>query len=128
MEYENLYIEFKSRLSEGKRFFSKKEQENSLDGSDGIHVFFGMVVFPYIVQLVTEKNTVVLKKVFDFMEDMSVSENEKINEVLDFTFLEQIIDTDSDLLTTCKMYMKENTLQHCKTLEQYFGIQGLYQK
>ena len=51
---------------------------------------------------------------------MAMCEDKKINEVLDFTVLEQLIDEGHDTLNQCKRYMGMNTLKHCEKVEKYF--------
>ncbi len=54
------------------------------------------------------------------MEQMALCQDIKVQEVLDFTILEQLVDKGHDKLQECKKYMGRNTLQHCEKIEQYF--------
>lgn len=120
MKYEDLYNDFKRDIFEGKEFYEKKEKENSIDESVGMHIIFGLVVVPYIIYLLQIKDISTLKKIFKFLERMAISRDIKVNEVLDFTILEQLADEGHDLLFQCKPYMGTNTLQHCEEIEKYF--------
>ncbi len=120
MKYEDLYEEFKFCNPEGIKFYEEKEVINFIDESDGPHVTFGMVIVPYILACVQKNNIRIVQKIFSFLEDMAMCEDVKINEVLDFTILEQIADQGHNILDQCKQYMGENTLQHCEKVEKYF--------
>ena len=100
--------------------FRKKEKENLIDETDGIHIVFGMVIVPYILHIVQNNKMYEINKVFSFLENMAMCEDVKIKEVLDFTVLEQLADEGHDTLGRCKQYMKKNTLKHCEEIEKYF--------
>lgn len=120
MNYDKLYTEFKVAVPECIGFCEEKELENSVDSTVGIHVSFGMVIVPYILCIVDNREETVIPKVFDFMEQMALCQDIKVQEVLDFTILEQLADEGHDKLQELKKYMSMNTLQHCKKIEQYF--------
>lgn len=118
--YENLYEEFKNRIPECKEYCRKKEEENLIDGTDGIHVYFSLVVVPYIIKVVVSDNSSVTKRVFDFIEEMAKSNDIKIGEVLDFTILEQILDEDKSVFDRFKKLMLPETILHSEKIEEYF--------
>lgn len=120
MVYENLYSEFKERVPECKEFCRKKEVENLIDETDGIHIYFGLVVVPYIIEVALSKNESISRKVFEFLEEMAISGDARIDEVLDFTILEQIIDGDKSILDKCKKLMLPQTILHCEKIKEYF--------
>ena len=120
MKYDELYKTFKEEFPEGSSFFEVKEKENLIDETDGIHVVFGMVIVPYILNIVQNNKMLEINKVFLFLENMAICEDIKIKEVLDFTVLEQLVDEGQDILEQCKQYMKKNTLKHCEEVEKYY--------
>ena len=124
MKYDELYKTFKEELPEGSSFFEVKEKENLIDETDGIHIVFGMVIVPYILNIVQNNKMLEINKVFLFLENMAICEDIKIKEVLDFTVLEQLVDEGQDILEQCKQYMKKNTLKHCEEVEfvEFIGI------
>ena len=103
MKYDELYKTFKEEIPEGSSFFEVKEKENLIDETDGIHIVFGMVIVPYILNIVQNNKMLEINKV-----------------VLDFTVLEQLVDEGQDILEQCKQYMKKNTLKHCEEVEKYY--------
>ena len=111
---------FKEEIPEGSSFFEVKEKENLIDETDGIHIVFGMVIVPYILNIVQNNKMLEINKVFLFLENMAICEDIKIKEVLDFTVLEQLVDEGQDILEQCKQYMKKNTLKHCEEVEKYY--------
>ena len=120
MKYNELYTTFKEEIPEGSSFFEVKEKENLIDETDGIHIVFGMVIVPYILNIVQNNKMLEINKVFLFLENMAICEDIKIKEVLDFTVLEQLVDEGQDILEQCKQYMKKNTLKHCEEVEKYY--------
>lgn len=120
MNYDELYDAFKEEIPEGLSFFKMKEKENLIDETDGIHIVFGMVIVPYILHIVRSGKILEISKVFLFLENMAICEDVKVNEVLDFTVLEQLVDEGHDTLEQCKKYMKKNTMKHCEEVEKYF--------
>lgn len=69
----------------------RKEIENFVDDTVGIHVSFGMVIVPYILYIVANREETVIQKTFCFMEQMALCQDIKVQEVLDSTILEQIM-------------------------------------
>ena len=120
MEYMNLYKLFKQENSEGQLFFLTKEKENLIDETDGMHVAFGMVVVPYILENIKKNNLSEVTNAFAFFEKMSLSADVKISEVLDFSIIEKIADEGQEVLDQCKKFMGPNTLRHCEEVEKYF--------
>lgn len=120
MVYENLYEEFKTRIPECKEFCKKKEKENLIDKTDGIHIYFSLIVVPYIVEILKIDNSAVANKIFQFIEEMAKSNDIKIYEVLDFTILEQIIDEEKNIFYRLKKLMLPETILHCENIEEYF--------
>ena len=120
MKYDELYQAFKDEIPEGFSFYENKEKDNMIDEADGGHIVFGMVVVPYILYIVRNKKMYEISKTFAFLEKMAMCEDIKVNEVLDFTVLEQLVDEGHDALGQCKCYMEKNTLKHCEEIEKYF--------
>ena len=46
MNYDKLCVEFKEAIPECKQFCKKKEVENLIDDTAGIHVSFALVIVP----------------------------------------------------------------------------------
>lgn len=120
MNYEKLYNEFKVAVPECISFCKEKEAENLIDDTVGMHVAFGMVIVPYILNIVDNQKDEIIQKVFCFMEQMAICQDVKVQEVLDFTILEQLADEGNEKLQECKKHMGKNTLQHCGKIEEYF--------
>ena len=121
MMYETLYGDFIEKIPESEKYCSLKASENLIDDSTGVHVVFGMVIVPYIIEMAEAKNNSILQKVFDFLEGMAECEDVKIREVLDFTILEQLADHGGDIVDGFKPFMKQKTLEHCEAVELYFN-------
>lgn len=120
MNYDELYFQFKEVVPECISFCDEKEKENLIDDTVGIHVSFSMVIVPYLLYSININDINTIEKIFSFMEQMAVCKDIKVQEVLDFTILEQLADEGHDKLQECKKYMGTNTLQHCQKVEEYF--------
>lgn len=114
-----MYEEFLSLFPDDVDRLSEKASEVSAEPSDGMHVMFGMVVVPFVMELLECKDERKLKIAFDFFEEMAKAENSMISEVLEFTILEDIISRGKVTLDKCKHYMKRNTLDSCSVIEKY---------
>lgn len=70
----------------------KKDYENEIawqDGDDtGSHVVYGDVLYPYMVHLVSTKNNIELKKVFNFIETILSCDDSYASEVISLSLLE----------------------------------------
>lgn len=64
MNYGKLYSEFKAAVPESVGFCEEKEEENFIDDTVGIHVSFGMIVVPYILYIVDNREDMVIQKIF----------------------------------------------------------------
>lgn len=118
MNYDDLYKAIKEEIPEGLSFFEMKEKENLVDENDGMHVIFGMVIVPYIFHIMhnKEKFEFEINKIFIFLEKMATCEDIKINEILEFTILEQLENEGDDIFEQCKQYMQINTLKYCEKI------------
>ena len=119
MKYATLYDKFFSRFPYDAEELKKKAEEASAEPSDGMHVMFGMVVVPFVMELLERGDERKLAVAFDFFEEMAEAENTMISEVLEFTILEDIISRGKVILSQCKRYMKHKTLENCFTVEKY---------
>ena len=56
MNYDELYIQFKEVVPECISFCDKKEKENLIDDTVGIHVSFAMVMVPYLLYIINNND------------------------------------------------------------------------
>ena len=119
MNYESLYKDFKMLFADELTRINQLESINGIDSTDGIHVAFGMVVVPFVADLINNGHLSDVYKAFQFFEDMCKSENTLICEVLEFTVLEGFISLGSAFLSKCKTYMGSETLESCSAVEKY---------
>ena len=119
MKYEKLYEDFVSLFPEDKYEIQKIAETVSADISDGMHIMFGMVVVPFLIELLHANKECKLREAFAFFEKMASEENTMISEVLEFTILEDIVSRGKDVLEKCKSYMGQRTLESCLIVEKY---------
>ncbi len=119
MKYEELYKDFAKLFPDDEVVLNDLEISADVDEEDGMHILFGMVVFPFISKLVEDGENEKLKRVFDFLEQMASSKDSRICEVLEFTILENIITSGKDFLNICKPYMGSETGKSCEYIERY---------
>ena len=101
MNYNSLYLAFKNIFSEDSKLFLDWETKNSLDPDDSemMHVYFGLIVTPYVVSLAKEKQLEKLKKAFEFFEDMAKDADNEVQGVLQFSVLENLVSEKKSVLS-----------------------------
>lgn len=121
MNYDSLYSYFITFVPQYRTWLERKCMECHAEESDGMHIMFGMVVVPFVIELLHACDTETLKKVFAFFEDMALTSDKEIQEVLEFTVLEGLISAGEGILLQCKTYMGPETMESCISVEQYIG-------
>lgn len=101
MNYNDLYLAFKNTFSEDSELFLEWETKNSLDPDDPemMHVYFGLIVTPYVVSLAKTKQLEKLKKAFQFFEEMAKDTDNEVQGVLQFSVLENLISEKKSVLS-----------------------------
>lgn len=119
MEYKSLYNDFCKYV--GINYDDVKEYitDNIIDETDGQHIWFGMVVLPYIINIIKNNDEVRLKKTSEFFEEMAKSNNSEITEVLEFTVLEGLASEYIDEYLAFKKYFMNETVKSCDNIEKY---------
>jgi hypothetical protein len=119
MEYDSLYKDFTELFPDDKEELDLISRNAAAEESDGMHVMFGMVVVPYILILLKNRDEDKLKKAFDYFEQMSLSEDLRICEVVEFTILEDLISQGNEVVYEFKKYMRKETLECFIAVEKY---------
>lgn len=119
MTYETIYKDFLSLFIEDIILITSMEKAVLVDQDDGRHVQFGMVVVPYIIYLVNNKENCKLSKIFGFIEDMLDTNDVMVCEVVEYTILENLLSENKKILDYCKKFMKTRTIQSCYEVEKY---------
>lgn len=98
------------------------EEINWWDGEfPGLHNIFGNVLNPYLTKLLSEdENTELLKRIFDYIENMATSDDKYVHNVLDVTILEYL-DDDKNIRETSLKYMGTNTKEISKKIDRRLG-------
>ena len=118
MKYDELYSEFKKIMNTDELVIIQKN--NNVDESDGMHILFGMVVTPFLEEQLKENNTENLNSIFNFFEDMEKLEDNLIQEVLEFTVLENLLSYDSVTKEKAIKYMRPETKKVFLTINNYY--------
>ena len=120
MEYNMLLSDFLDLFPEDREQLQSNAKQLDIDETDGMHVAFGMIVVPYVKSLLrTNNNETKIRKAFDFFEEMAISGDALVCEVLEFTVLEDFISQGNIFLNLCKRYMGKQTLESCLSVERY---------
>ncbi len=119
VKYEGLYDEFVQSFPDDLSRLQEIAVSASAEPSDGMHIMFGMVIMPFLMVLLENREETKLKAAFDFFERMAESDDSMISEVLEFTILEDIISRGKFTLGRCKTYMGQKPLEHCSAVEKY---------
>jgi len=84
------------------------------------HVFYGDTLNRFVFKLLEEdSNKELIKKVFDFYEELAACDDEKVNNLLQVTLLEYLWD-DYKVLRNAHKYMHHLTRKLSDELQVYF--------
>ena len=119
MRYENLYDDFIDLFPDDCHEIQKIAEAASAETSDGMHIMFGKVVVPFLLELLNGNKDSKLKVAFSFFEKMAMTNETEISEVLEFTVLEDLVSGGKGVLEKCKPYMGKRTLESCAHVEKY---------
>lgn len=119
MTYDTLFDEFVLCFPDDAPRIQEIAKCADAEPSDGMHIMFGMVIVPYLVELLEKGNVEKVKSVFVFFERMAEADDTMISEVLEFTVLEELISRGKQILDICKKFMGQKTLERCSILEKY---------
>lgn len=124
MEYSTLIKEMVSEIPEFREIYIEKSKENLVDESSGVYVVIGILFMPYVCELLinNQKNdkSELLERIFAFFERMAQCEDEKVREVLLYTVLENLGDSQ-EVLKNAKGFMKPITNQMSNSVEVFLG-------
>lgn len=118
MDYNNVVQKMLKAIPEVTPMYEKE-----LDWWDEIlpHIVFGDVVNPYIIRLLREGNAEqIVQKVFNFLEQMAICSDERVQEILAVTVLEQLGD-DPTILGVARQYMGHETKKMSDEVERGWG-------
>lgn len=104
------------------RFKFEEEARNyEEDYSKYLHLVFGDIFNPYLIRVLKEDEiSNEMKKAFIFLEDMALSKDEAVINVLVVTVLEYLGD-DKRLLSKAREHMGKNTRLLSVDIENYLG-------
>ena len=105
MNYKTLLKEFFQEIPECRKLYEQKASQLLFDQETGVHIVFGILIVPYLLELINEgkKEEKLLERFFAFFEKMAKSEDENVVGVLDATILESLIDQGRDFLKIAKV-------------------------
>ncbi|MBT3362768.1 MAG: hypothetical protein HN929_13345 [Chloroflexi bacterium] len=120
MKYENLNIELIKRFPEladaAKKVFAWMQGEKP-----GPHIFYGDFLNPLLIEeLSTLNNPEFIDKIFEFLEEMALSDDVEIQNVVIVTVLEQLGD-DKNILNRARTFMRGRTTQFSHEIEKLWG-------
>ncbi|MCQ2510084.1 MAG: hypothetical protein MJ116_06435 [Lachnospiraceae bacterium] len=119
MKYESLYDEFIQCFPDDQFRLKELAEGAAAEPSDGMHIMFGMVVVPFLMELLNSCKETKLKAAFEYFEKMAEAGDPMVSEVLEFTVLEDIISRGKSTLDKCKSYMGQKTIESCVAVEKY---------
>lgn len=100
----------------------QKEIEWWSDETPGLHNILGNIMNPFVTNLLrrSANNDALIKRIFTFYEDMAISNDEYVRNVLQVTLLEYLGD-DKQILETALRYMGTNTKKLSDDIERHLG-------
>lgn len=85
----------------------------------GPHVVYGDILNPYIDELLRAKDETTLRRVFDFIERLSLSDDKRVQDLVAVTVCEHL-GNDNQRLRDAIRYMGDATLKHCHDVESFW--------
>lgn len=85
------------------------------------HCIFEIIVIPYVKQLCENNDAEVLKQIGEFLEQMALSSDKKVNEVLNVSFLEPIVLGDRGILPLFRNYLGNKASQELMYWENRYS-------
>ena len=123
MKYDALYQEFKDEFPESVSFLEKQEKVNILDSGDGIHVLYAFSVVPYIKSVLKAGDAQQVEKIADFLEKMATDPDQEVNNVLQVTILESLLDDTSGVqFHDWDAYWKDETKSYLRYIRLYMDV------
>ena len=90
------------------------------------HIFFGMVITnPLSHLLLNNKNTKMIKKYIDFIENMWANGDDDVQNIVEVSILENFGDNEI-VLKNVYTYLSEELIQASKSLEEGLGRRKIY--
>jgi hypothetical protein len=120
MNYESIIEEFLSNFPE---FQEKAMKESKWWNGETrlVHVFFGYVLIPFLKkELICKDNSLIIERIFQFLEKMALSSDEGVKEILGVTILESLGD-DRTILEKARRKMGDNTIKISREIEKGLG-------
>ena len=117
LTYETVVQEVLTAIPEVKTYYNKLIEEDVIDSESGAHIVFGYVYVPVLLDAFKTNNTALIKRMFEFLEQMASSSDKECCSVCDFSVLEAINDEIPDNVLYSYMgaetrldfdYMKKN--------------------
>ncbi|MBQ6264292.1 MAG: hypothetical protein IJK60_02455 [Clostridia bacterium] len=121
MKYEELYKDFISLFPDDKPFFDELCEKNAVDETDGTHIQFAFVVIPFIKRIIKESPEKT-KRAFDFFEEMEKTGITDIQEVVDFTVLETLLNDEPYDFDIYVPYLGKETKEAAHAVARWFDV------
>lgn len=96
LTYDSVTTKALQELPEFADKYNQLVSEGWLDSDDGVHIVFGMAFVPVLVEAIKTGETNVSERMLKFLEKMAMSDDHLVQEVCDFTVLEQLHDEVKD--------------------------------
>lgn len=97
------------------------ELENHFELSGLPHCVFDILFVPYILKISSKKDVQELKKIGNFLEQMAVSSDSNVRELLNVSVLEPLIQSKESAIEILKAYLGENTQKEMQYWEKDRG-------
>ena len=95
MNYKTLLFEVQKEIPEFGKKYKEALQKDLIDKESGMHTVFSYVFNPLLSEAI-KKDQQLAKRMFNFVEKMAESPDKYVQEVCDFTILEEIGDEYAD--------------------------------
>lgn len=116
MNYKTLLTETRENIPEFDEKYKEAVQKDIIDKESGMHTVFSYVFNPLLAEAI-KKDQQLAGKMFNFVEKMAESSDRYVQEVCDFTILEELGDEYSD--KEFEFFLGPTTKKALKMIRQY---------
>ena len=121
MKIATIFNQFIKRFPELNDTINKSLKTHLVDDKDGIYVIWGLGIMPSVLELLKRPNNErILKNIFNFFEEMAISEDEEVRELLMYSTLETL-DDDKVILKEALIYMGDKTKKLLDGIQNFLG-------
>ncbi len=119
MIYDEMFNELKKYVGLSNETILYYTEENNVDETDGMHIWFEFVVTPFVLAAIKNNDDVILTKSFEFIEESLKSSDKDITELIEFSLLEGMVAEIGENIKKIEHYFGDETKKSVDSIKRY---------